>query len=103
MITSSRLHRMAPRAAAAFLALITLHGCDSAGAGATAPTADGTDLALFRDGVKQAARSYVEPVTVSILVKDDLKGKVTRLNTPSDYMDQSHHYQLTSSIRATSA
>jgi carboxyl-terminal processing protease len=79
--------------------MITLHGCDSAGAGATAPTTDGTDLALFRDVLKQVERSYVEPVTGSDLVKDALKGMLTRLDPHSDYMDQEQYEQMTAVTR----
>src|SRR4029077_5229169 len=101
MITSSRLHHMAPRAAAAFLVMITLHGCDSAGAGAgaTAPTTDGTDLGLFRDALKQVQRNYVEPVPSSDLVRDALKGMLTRLDPHSDYMDQEQYDQMTAVTR----
>jgi carboxyl-terminal processing protease len=99
MITSSRLYRMALRTAAAFLVMITLHGCDSAGAGATAPTAEGSDLALFRDALKQVERSYVEPVAGSDLVKDALKGMLTRLDPHSDYMDQEQYEQMTAVTR----
>src|SRR5215469_16312275 len=99
MITSSRCHRMVSRAAAALLLMMTLHGCDSAGAGASAPTADGTDLGLFRDVLKQVQRSYVEPVTSSDLVKDALKGMLTRLDPHSDYMDQEQYEQMTAVTR----
>jgi carboxyl-terminal processing protease len=99
MTTSSRGHPMVPRAAAAFLLMMTLHGCDGAGAGASAPTADGTDLGLFRDVLKQVQRSYVEPVTSSDLVKDALKGMLTRLDPHSDYMDQEQYEQMTAVTR----
>jgi carboxyl-terminal processing protease len=90
---------MVPRAAAAFLLMMTLHGCDSAGAGAGVPTADGTDLGLFRDVLKQVQRSYVEPVTSNDLVKDALKGMLTRLDPHSDYMDQEQYEQMTAVTR----
>jgi carboxyl-terminal processing protease len=79
--------------------LTTLHGCDSAGAGASAPVADGTDLGLFRDVLKQVQRSYVEPVTSSDLVKDALKGMLIRLDPHSDYMDQEQYEQMTAVTR----
>jgi carboxyl-terminal processing protease len=90
---------MVPRAAVAFLLMMTLHGCDSAGAGAGVPTADGTDLDLFRDVLKQVQRSYVEPVTSNDLVKDALKGMLTRLDPHSDYMDQEQYEQMTAVTR----
>ena len=99
MITSTRLHCVAPRAAAAFLVMMSLHGCDSAGAGAAAPTGGGSDLALFQDVLRQVQRSYVEPVTDNELVKDALKGMLTRLDPHSDYMDQEQYEQLTAVTR----
>ena len=65
MITSFCLRYAAPRAATAFLIMLTLHGCDSAGAGGAAPTASGGDLGLFQDVLKQVEKSYVEPVSDS--------------------------------------
>ena len=99
MITSTRLHCVAPRASAAFLVMMSLHGCDSAGAGAAAPTLGGSDLALFQDVLRQVQRSYVEPVTDNELVKDALKGMLTRLDPHSDYMDQEQYEQLTAVTR----
>jgi carboxyl-terminal processing protease len=99
MITSSRLHCTAPRVAAAFLVMMTLHGCDSAGAGSTAPTGNASDLGLFRDVLKQVEASYVEPVTDNELVKDALKGMLTRLDPHSDYMDQEQYQQMTAVTR----
>jgi len=99
MITSSRLHNTAARAAAAFLVMMTLHGCDSAGAGAAAPAGNGGDLGLFQDVLKQVERSYVEPVADNELVKDALKGMLTRLDPHSDYMDQEQYEQMTAVTR----
>ena len=99
MITSSRLQHAAPRAAAAFLVMMTLHGCDSAGAGVTAPAGNGNDISLFQDVLKQVERSYVEPVTDSELVKGALKGMLTRLDPHSDYMDQEQYEQMTAVTR----
>jgi len=99
MITSSRLHSTAARAAAAFLVMMTLHGCDSAGAGAAAPAGNGGDLGLFQDVLKQVERSYVEPVADNELVKDALKGMLTRLDPHSDYMDQEQYEQMTAVTR----
>ena len=99
MITSSRLPCTASRAAAALLVMITLHGCDSAGAGTSAPTGNGADLGLFRDVLKQVEKSYVEPVKDSELVKDALKGMLTRLDPHSDYMDQEQYEQMTAVTR----
>jgi carboxyl-terminal processing protease len=99
MITSSRFHSTAARAAAAFLVMMTLHGCDSAGAGAGAPAGNGGDLGLFQDVLKQVERSYVEPVADNELVKDALKGMLTRLDPHSDYMDQEQYEQMTAVTR----
>ena len=99
MITSSRLHSTAPRAAAAFLVMTTLHGCDIAGAGAPASNANGSDLGLFQDVLKQVEKSYVEPVSDNELIKDALKGMLTRLDPHSDYMDQEQYEQMTAVTR----
>jgi len=99
MITSPRLRYAAPRAGAAFLMMITLNGCDSAGAGGAAPTASGGDLSLFQDVLRQVEKSYVEPVSDSDLVKDALKGMLTRLDPHSDYMDQEQYEQMTAVTR----
>ena len=99
MITSSRLPCTASRAAAALLVMMTLHGCDSAGAGAAAPAGNGGDLGLFQDVLKQVERSYVEPVADNELVKDALKGMLTRLDPHSDYMDQEQYEQMTAVTR----
>ena len=79
--------------------MLTLHGCDSAGAGGGAPTANGSDLSLFQDVLKQVGKSYVEPVSDSELVKDALKGMLTRLDPHSDYMDQEQYEQMTAVTR----
>ena len=99
MITSSCLHDAAVRAAAAFLLMTTLHGCDGAGAGTTAPTGNAADLGLFRDVLKQVEKSYVEPVTSDELVRDALKGMLSRLDPHSDYMDQEQYQQMTAVTR----
>jgi carboxyl-terminal processing protease len=49
--------------------------------------------------VTQVERSYVEPVTGSILVKDALRGMLTRLDPHSDYMDQEQYEQMTAVTR----
>ena len=79
--------------------MLTLHGCDSAGAGGGAPTANGSDLSLFQDVLKQVGKSYLEPVSDSELVKDALKGMLTRLDPHSDYMDQEQYEQMTAVTR----
>ena len=79
--------------------MLTLHGCDSAGAGGGAPTANGSDLSLFQDVLKQVGKSYVEPVSDSELVKDALKGMLTRLDPHSEYMDQEQYEQMTAVTR----
>ena len=99
MIKISRLHRAAVRAAAVFLVAIALYGCDSAGAGPPATAGDATDLDLFRSAIKQVERSYVEPVTSDELVRDALKGMLTRLDPHSDYMDQEQYQQMTAVTR----
>jgi carboxyl-terminal processing protease len=99
MIKISRLHCAAVRAAAVLLMAVTLYGCDSAGAGSSAPAGSVADLDLFRDALKQVEKSYVEPVKSDELVKDALKGMLTRLDPHSDYMDQEQYQQMTAVTR----
>jgi carboxyl-terminal processing protease len=99
MIKISRLHYAAVRAATVFLVTMTLHGCDSAGAGTAVPPGNVADLGLFRDVLKQVEKSYVEPVTSDELVRDALKGMLTRLDPHSDYMDQEQYQQMTAVTR----
>ena len=99
MIKISRLYHPAIRAAAAVLVTITLHGCDSAGAGTGANTADGADLGLIQDVMRQVEKNYVAPVTGKALAKDALKGMLTRLDPHSDYMDQEQYQQMTAVTR----
>jgi carboxyl-terminal processing protease len=99
MITSSRFHYAALRAAAALLMMLILHGCDSAGAGSVGPSGNAADLGLFREALKQVQRSYVEPVSDAELVRDALKGMLTRLDPHSDYMDQEQYEQMTAVTR----
>ena len=99
MIKISRLHCAAVRAATVLLMAVTLYGCDSAGAGSSAPAGNVADLDLFRDALKQVEKSYVEPVTSDELVKDALKGMLTRLDPHSDYMDQEQYQQMTAVTR----
>ena len=82
-----------------FLVTMTLHGCDSAGAGTALPPGNVADLGLFRDVLKQVEKSYVEPVTSDELVRDALKGMLTRLDPHSDYMDQEQYHQMTDVTR----
>jgi carboxyl-terminal processing protease len=98
MITSLRLHPTAVRAAG-LLAMMTLQGCDGAGAGAPSPSGNAADLGLFRDVLKQVEKSYVEPVTDTELVRGALKGMLTRLDPHSDYMDQEQYEQMTAVTR----
>ncbi len=74
-------------------------GCD-AGAGSPAPIASASDLGLFTDVVTQVEKNYVEPVPGTELVKDALKGMLSRLDPHSDYMDQEQYQQMTSVTRA---
>lgn len=99
MITISRLDRTAVRVAALLLLTTALYGCDSAGAGTAPPAAEATDFGLFSDVVKQVETNYVEPVTGNELVKDALKGMLTRLDPHSDYMDQEQYRQMTAVTR----
>jgi carboxyl-terminal processing protease len=99
MIKISRLHYAALGAATVFLVTMTLYGCDSAGAGTAAAGGDVADLGLFRDVLKQVEKSYVEPVTNDELVRDALKGMLTRLDPHSDYMDQEQYQQMTAVTR----
>jgi carboxyl-terminal processing protease len=98
MTVIKRPHSTPARAVAAFLMTMMLCGCDSAGAGA-APPAGAVDLGLFEDVVRQVQRSYVAPVTGNELVKDALRGMLTRLDPHSDYMDQEQYQQMTAVTR----
>src|SRR5437588_3355652 len=97
MIDISRQHHSAVRAAAVVLVSLTLYACDSAGAGTGAYPA--ADLGLIQDAMKQVERNYVAPVTGDELVKDALKGMLSRLDPHSDYMDQEQYQQMTSVTR----
>jgi carboxyl-terminal processing protease len=99
MIKLSRPHRSALRAVAVILATATLYGCDSAGAGTGAYPANGADLGLIQDAMKQVERYYVAPVSGNELAKDALKGMLTRLDPHSDYMDQEQYQQMASVTR----
>jgi carboxyl-terminal processing protease len=99
MTAIPRPHSTAARAAAAFLVTITLSGCNSAGAGAASPLGGAVDLGLLEDVVKQVERNYVEPVSGKELVKDALKGMLTRLDPHSEYMDQEQYQQMTAVSR----
>jgi len=99
MIKISRLHYAAATVVTVLLATATLYGCDSAGAGSAVPSANVADLGLFRDVLKQVEKSYVDPVTSDELVRDALKGMLTRLDPHSDYMDQEQYQQMTAVTR----
>src|SRR5467141_1597899 len=97
MIATSCVHSSALRAAAVLVPL-AFGGCD-AGAGSPSPTASASDLGLFTDVVKQVEKNYVEPVPSTELVKDALKGMLSRLDPHSDYMDQEQYQQMTAVTR----
>src|SRR5438105_10856957 len=97
MIATSCVHSSPLRAAAVLLPL-AFCGCD-AGAGSPAPIASAGDLGLFTDVVKQVEKNYVEPVPGTELVKDALKGMLSRLDPHSDYMDQDQYQQMTAVTR----
>src|SRR5437016_1070600 len=99
MITISRLHRTAVRAIVAIVATTALHGCERAGAGTSAPGGAPADLGLIQAVAKQVEKNYVEPVTSDELVKNALKGMLTRLDPHSDYMDQQQYQQMTAVTR----
>jgi carboxyl-terminal processing protease len=99
MIKISNQHQSAIRAAAIVLGTLTLYACDSAGAGTGSYPADGTDLGLVQDAMKQVERNYVAPVTSNELARDALKGMLTRLDPHSDYMDQEQYQQMTAVTR----
>ncbi|MBO0735035.1 MAG: S41 family peptidase [Alphaproteobacteria bacterium] len=99
MIKISRQYAPAVRAAAAVLVTLTLHACDSAGAGTGAYPADAPDLGLIQKAIKQVERNYVAPVSGSDLTKDALRGMLTRLDPHSDYMDQEQYQQMTAVTR----
>src|SRR5215470_7966453 len=98
MIAISCVHSSAIRAAAVLLPLV-LCECDSAGAGSPPQIIGAGDLGLFADVVKQVEKNYVEPVAGDELVKDALKGMLSRLDPHSDYMDQEQYQQMTSVTR----
>jgi len=98
MLNISRQYHSAARAFAAVLVMLTLHACNSAGAG-TAAAPGSVDLGLIQDAMKQVERNYVAPVTGSELTKDALKGMLTRLDPHSDYMDQEQYQQMTAVTR----
>jgi carboxyl-terminal processing protease len=99
MIKISRLQYAAVTVVTVLLATATLYGCDSAGAGSAVPSGNVADLGLFRDVLKQVEKSYVDPVTSDELVRDALKGMLTRLDPHSDYMDQEQYQQMTAVTR----
>src|SRR6266851_10531934 len=98
MIAILRLHSSAIRAGVVLL-LLAFCGCDSAGAGAAPPAGNAGDLGLFADVVRQVEKNYVEPVPGNELVKDALKGMLSRLDPHSDYMDQEQYQQMTAVTR----
>ncbi len=98
MIAILRLHSSAIRAGAVLL-LLAFCGCDSAGAGAAPPAGNAGDLGLFADVVRQVEKNYVEPVPGNELVKDALKGMLSRLDPHSDYMDQEQYQQMAAVTR----
>src|SRR5947209_8723415 len=101
MIAISCVHSSAFRAAVVLLPL-AFGGCD-AGAGSPPPIASASDLGLFTDVVKQVEKNYVEPVPGDELVKDALKGMLSRLDPHSDYMDQEQYQQMTAVTRLNSS
>jgi carboxyl-terminal processing protease len=99
MTAISRLHNTTLGTVAALLMTLPLYGCDDAGAGAAPPVGSAADFGLFDDVVKQVEKNYVEPVTGNELVKDALKGMLTRLDPHSEYMDQDQYQQMTAVTR----
>src|ERR1700731_967788 len=97
MIATLCVHSSALRAAAVLLPL-AFAGCD-AGAGSPPPIASASDLGLFTDVVKQVEKNYVEAVPGNELVKDAMKGMLSRLDPHSDYMDQEQYQQMTAVTR----
>jgi carboxyl-terminal processing protease len=96
-IARLRSHYILARAAAALLMIMTLHGCDSAGAGGTAD--DPVDLGLLQEVAKKVEHDYVAPVNSEQLTADALKGMLTRLDPHSDYMDQDQYQQMNAVTR----
>ncbi len=100
MISKSRLHDAALKAAAVAMITLTLYGCDSTGAGAAStPPDDPADFALLETVARVVQRNYVEPVTSEELTRDALKGMLTRLDPHSDYMDQEQYQQMNAVTR----
>ncbi len=99
MIAVLRSHPTLARAAAALLASIALHGCDSAGAGTAAAPGNPVDYGLMQDVIKKVQSDYVEPVSGEELTTDALKGMLGRLDPHSDYMDQDQYQQMTAVTR----
>ena len=99
MTRTPRANRAVARFAAIVLVATALNGCDTAGIGSAAPASDAADLGLVQDVLRQVEKSYVEPVTGHDLVRDALKGMLTRLDPHSDYMDQEQYQQMTAVTR----
>src|SRR5579883_1953212 len=100
MISKSRLHDAALKAAAVAMITLTLYGCDSTGAGAAStPPDDPADFALLETVARVVQRNYVEPVTSEELTRDALKGMLTRLDPHSDYMDKQEYQQMNAVTR----
>jgi carboxyl-terminal processing protease len=99
MINISRRYHAAIRVVAAVFVMLTLHACDSAGAGPSGYPSSAADLGLIQDAMKQVERNYVAPVSGGELAKDALKGMLTRLDPHSDYMDQEQYQQMAAVTR----
>jgi len=99
MLILARLRQTTVGAVVAVALTTTLYGCESAGAGTSAPSGSAADIGLIQDVAKQVEKNYVEPVSGDELVKNALKGMLTRLDPHSDYMDQQQYQQMTAVTR----
>jgi carboxyl-terminal processing protease len=91
----SRFRGLAIRAAT--LVVLVLCSC-GAGAGNNGSAGTG-DLGLMQEVIRQIEKSYVAPVTGDVLVKDALRGMLSRLDPHSDFMDPQQYQQLVSATR----
>jgi carboxyl-terminal processing protease len=94
MLPPSR--RRSPARALAILLALTVGGCDGAGAGAKPASDRSADLALIQVVMKEVERAYVKKVAERELVRDALKGMLSRLDPHSDYLDERQYEEMMS-------
>ncbi len=85
--------------AAVLLLVLTVGGCDGAGAGAKVEPGKGAELALVQRVMSEVEKTYVKKVTEKELAEDALKGMLTRLDPHSDYLDERQYKEMVSVTR----